>query len=741
MKMKNEIRAILIGTFVIALLISSAKNASCEPPAPDKYSKIFELDKNETVYIEYGTYFPNLPEGCTQTVKISINGAPPIEIKGNLLMEGAWEYRATNDNTNIEVSVEATLNGVTYKAYKDLEYDRDGGYSGDDDFAWFCQWMYIRSTEDVLGPLPYWYYFPMSAFITHAPETPKIKIYAYQNDSETITRQNADLNYPELAFLTLVAVKEYPDGRKELYEGDGITISISPANVCLVGSLEVPHELSNLTEAGGQFLVDYLARIQNNQDFEWKGFYEAVGYGGIDRLKGAVQGTDASNGNPASNNDLSVLIGKDKNPVVIGIRSWNYVQFIKTVDFVLSVTGQPTGEIVELDKSFINIGLNIDNVDFVREEIAYEQDYKNKSIEENRPGTGEHWTKDPGAFVVRFKDKNTVNETTRKGRRYEEIIEIMVDVQKNPSLKLEPGGGVDWLQVAAVDIYNTGGKVFNCVWEVVCKDLGNNRPGMVEEPIGWPWRISLNPFFFEEIRFNLPQGSSFGFVAEKARDSAIRHEALHCYLDLPGMYVDDEERLGVGDLCYIEHGGGENPHLRYSFDSKDKGYLLPNEEKADPVDKWLNGLTGDSVMHEPLIGHYMTRIDNRLKPWELEAVFSGQGGPNRIPTDIPDNLPFLYEVWVRDVYLKGPKETIRLAARSWINITEQKEPNIYYTKGYQLNTKYYFEIKAYPNNTTWLEPGEILQFILGGYELYVLYMIYYMDMPYEYDASYFGVSY
>jgi hypothetical protein len=737
MKTKNRIRAILIGTFVIALLISSAKSASCETPAPDKYSKIFELDKNKWVCITYGTYFPNLPEGWTQTVKISINGAPPIEIKGNLLMEGAWEYRATNDNTNIEVSVEATLNGVIYKAYKDLEYDRDGGYSGDDDFAWFCQWMYSRSGEGVSESFPAWYYFPMSAFISSS-RLSKIKIYAYQNKSETIIRQSKVHNYPELAFLTLVALREYPGGRKELYEGDYIPVQVH--NVFL--SQSPPCELSNLTEAGGQFLVDYL---QNNQDFEWKGFWDAVGLNG---LKGAIEATDASNGNPASNNDLSVLIEKDKNPVVVGIRSWNYDPFLRNLPILLSIAFQPSGETVELDNDYIEIGLNIDNVNFSREEIAYEEDYKNKPIEENRPGTGEHWTKDPGAFVVRFKDKNTVNETTRKGRRYEEIIEIMVDVQKNPLLKLESGGGVDWLQVAATDIYNNKNEVFNCVWEVECKDI---------DAVGWvypnlPWHVILNPFL-DFQRFNLPRGNSYGFFYDEARDNTIRHEALHCYHLLPGMYVDDEEKYEEKsgsysyywpDECYVEHGGGQNPHLRYSFDSKVNGYVFPDFNIGDPVDAWLNGLTGDSIFHNQMVGYYMTRIDDRLGKEELEAVFSGQDCPNLIATDIPNNLPFLDEVEVLDVYLKGPKGTIKLEDSSWIDITGQEERNIHYTRGYQVNTKYYFKIKAYPEteNTARWPAKEVLRLIREcGYKLYVLYLIIYRDGPYEYDASYFGVSY
>jgi hypothetical protein len=725
MKMKNRIRAILIGTFVIALLISSAKSASCETPTPDKYSKIFELDKNQLLHVIWGGDVP-FPQRYTQTVKFRVNGGSPIEIEGE---RGSWDYISTSDNTQVEIFNEVTRDGVTYKAHIEQEDLPVVGC-----IYWKCR--------DIL----YWnFYNPMYAIIT---DKPKITIYAYQNDSETITRQNADLNYPELAFLTLVAVREYPGGRKELYEGDCIDVTV----VDLLCN-KLPYQLSNLTEAGGQFLVDYLARIQNNQDFEWKGFWDAVGYNGINGLKGAIEATDASNGNPASNNDLTVLIGKDKNPVVIGIRSWNEPSYLKTLPLHFCPP-PPTDEIVKYDRTSIDIGLDIDNFDFSREEIAYEEDYNNKPIKKNRPGTGEHWTKDPGDFVVRFGGKNTVDAKTRKGRKYDDIYKIMVDVQKNPSLKLEPGGGVDWLQVAATDIYKNKNKVFNCVWEVGCEYIeGAGRRIYTNTP----WRVYLNPYISpseesplenaaHEIRFNLPGGLADGFFFYELRNGIIRRKALHCYRVLPGMYVDDEEELMRNcrpDDCYVEPGGRRNPYLAYSFDSKENGYLLPNKEKADPVDQWLNGLTGDSIIHQQMVGYYITRIDDRLGKAELEAVFSGQGGPNLIPTDIPNNLPFLDKTCVTAIYLKGPKGTIRLAP--WINITEEWYPypylRIYYTKGYQVNTKYVFEINAYPNNLKYA-PNEVLRLIREyGYELYVVYYTHHRYAPYEYDASYFGVSY
>ncbi|GAG16866.1 unnamed protein product, partial [marine sediment metagenome] len=252
---------------------------------------------------------------------------------------------------------------------------------------------------------------------------------------------------------------------------------------------------------------------------------------------------------------------------------------------------------------------------------------------------------------------------TERGRPYSEIIEILVEAANDPDKEPpQSGGGADWFQVAAADIYNSANndtrQVFSCVWKVaVSSELGRDAPGGVNT--GIPWRILLNPYVrypeSSKIRFNKPGLSGYRFSSNKFRDYVIHHEAIHSYENLPGTNVYDEENniLGKGD-GFIVGREGINPYCSFIYDHKVRGVIDFNrdvfsERPYSCIRGWLHGLHGDSYFNTSCFifrdGTFITRIDDLMTQEEIMAVFfAGENaGEKPIPTDIPDDMPFLTE--------------------------------------------------------------------------------------------------
>jgi len=611
-------------------------------------------------------------------------------------------------------------------------------------------------------------------------------------------------NYPEVVFVTLVAVKVNPDtGVISLYDGSDGDIMVEmrlkktgksdPDSKYI--DFELQYQLVDLTENDLALSnVDAtlsLSRKWKLQKEDWKGFFRALDETDINSLKEALSETSLYDGNiyPAPRNDLTIVI-KDKPVHVIAVKSWNYKNEIK--DFIFKLenvkgSGYAKAKLCSFagkGNKEVLVKSNVDNVDFVRANI------QGSNLGDLRPPVGGNYTGDPGPFVVE------INTCIGTRRPYSEIIEILVEAAANDPGKEPPqsGGGVDWIQVAATDIYNNEDRntedVFKCVWKVVSieeiEDIMMNVGGTVNEKT--PYIVHLNPYHYE-LRFNLPKTSAYDFTTRKTRDHVVHHESLHSYQFLPGKGVFDEEDGGKGDNLVVGFLDGPNPYFIFCYDEgkpneKSRGFLSPNPNFVSPLpvpivntpepEMLLQGLSGEGDKYKDCIKlQFITRIDDKLirdadpAKDELEMIFGKKatGLTRLIPTDMPEDIPCCSigapvdaPKAIEHIYLYKPGKPIYLLSGTPKSSADYAWPFIRFVSeksrketdyGHYTPATVFFKLDPYKNsfriNSYYPKPEKCLQLIKQGYRLYIDYtvasgqsIISSFRFP-EYDAENFGI--
>ena len=514
------------------------------------------------------------------------------------------------------------------------------------------------------------------------PHSMSHEVYAFYNSKETIIYQNKDANYPEVAFITLVAVKrDLINNNLELYDcKDGpIKIKVGlettgepPDDVIGYIATELPYQLANLTEnglrlsnVGGTKEIFSDAELEGGElggELNWKrGLFQALGYdaGAISSLRGALAATNQYKGKrmdgdylvlDAPRNDIVVSFGEaEKGIVVVAVKTWNYVKDAGDIVFKLENITEDAGDLwAEMKSENVKIDLNVDNVDFT--EINSGHDNKKLVI-------------------------------LPRSQTYDQIIEMKVwEAQTGRSLK--GGDGPDWLEVAAVDIYNNppndnAKKIFSHILNIRIEELknesypergdsGQRHYGEVKPAI--PRTVLLNPYK-EETRFNSENTrTSYGSVYKNWRDNICFHEALHCYQFSASSIRFDQDTNGTlydtelgwmcldgsysgGDDLYVNQDGGQDRFLKFSFDDRSRGFLRRDASITPEIEGWLEGVSGDNnnvkYTHSSTSGTFITNVYGgrgglgKLTADDIKNIFKGNGIERLIPTEIPEDLPEL----------------------------------------------------------------------------------------------------
>ena len=567
-----------------------------------------------------------------------------------------------------------------------------------------------------------------------------VDVRAYYDSRKTVIDENYGDNYGECSFITIAAENE--DG---LYDGtDPVRIKIRVDIPTLID--EGIYGINDVTDA-----VSFKNPGEGGRNFlssNWKGFYYALGEAGIPSAKAAMASVSSANGIEYSS-DVTVMLYKGHNPAVILVKDW--VWNTNQVDLplkVIKLSDEGDRELYALNN--FSIKTNVDNADLMREKIGL---MGWKKI----PEPGANYTDNPGRFVI----DGTVNPATQEGRPYCDIMSVLVDAESGTGPGLCVGGGTDWLQVAAADIFNHATRdtdVTNCVWYVAARDDGflGHTSGVL------PYSITLNPYRYV-TRFNTEGGGGYGrFFITKNRDGTIYHESLHCYHLLPGAGVYDREnpneryndKLYVGSLA-----GAQNQYLRFSEDSGHIGFLERNRSYSSSgqyIAGWLNGKDGDSELYRySKQTHFYNSII--FTEEEMRRIFiDGEEVSLRFETDIPWDLPDgsakivgFDKGNISDIYLYKPgglftsskeKHIWQKGESPWITI-EKGYPSSYSgVNGSYLYSKYYVRIRGYNDHVLLPSIEDVAQDMANGWKLYVVYGYGYEANPYEYDTSKFEIT-
>ncbi len=596
--------------------------------------------------------------------------------------------------------------------------------------------------------------------------TPKIEVRCYNDKRETTIYPGA--NYPELAIVTFVAEELYAmGGGKGLYRGSGRDISIRMSrrndDTASGGKYFVPCLLKDLNKSGLSF-----SNLGNNNEhaLSWKGLFYAVGVSGLNSFERSISYGIADGSNiPEGAASLDIEIGAF-DPVAVGVYSWNWTE-VFTLHFDLKLlTNNSFPYPVELKRKDVDVGSRIDNVDFVREEI-----YKlGGAARAHTALCGDNhvtpYEGDPGPFILKLGDKTLSNDGGRRGYQYYEIYSVLLNAERKAAGDIVPGpswpesgSGEDWLQVAATARYSQRSVIYNCVWECLVSE--GKYQGFILT--GTPYRVCLHPTnagyglgggtvmyikgVEKKLRLNQqPDGGTYGFFADRARDSILDHESVHSYQFLRGMDVYDLD----GDNLYVNGTRGQNRYLKFSFDSKTRGFVVPDSGYVCEVDRLRFGRDGDQNNTYDKQGQFVTLIG-------IDAQKICDGAPGvEFPTDIPSDIPDSFITFkVKKIFLYqaahsegSPPKNIPSAEYPLLNVgcveivklnsAPLDSNGTAYVKGVNGEYKpmrYILKINPYTFGGE-TERADILDRIAQGYnQIAILYEIIYKDEPLEYDAS------
>jgi hypothetical protein len=639
----------VLSILVCVCTLALAWHTSTAEASQIRNVKIVKLKKGVTLTYAGGPY-PDMSVYPLEDLEITLNGE-------TILADGAWSYTAEEEGEVITIAVTAyhqeeeagaanepnpppaprEIRHLTPRSPNTVIFDPDAAFASEGEYifpAVFCDAGDYGPWDE---PWP-------EVTLLFSTGNPRVNIH--HNGQESVIAQKDD--YPEVAFVTFVAINNHgvlnanTPPEDALYSGPTLRIHMMNSRSM---TDPAPYHLVNLTERGFGFGnkqgpdEDDPAVTAGGMEPEsdptynimhWKGLYYAMD--GCDNM-----GTLGYNNSPLGYMPgIAFSITADKNPVVIGVHSWSYKQTNTTLDFSLLAYNFSNEA---LSRTTLDVGVNFDHVDLVREKFV--RRYGDiAAVVYPEPFAVGHYTGDPGRFIV-YLGPNTLDAETGRGRPYSEIMRIMADVQKG-RLEEGPAGdssGLDWLEVAAADIYNANGPVYSCVWEIVVAPTGSSGSvwGLV------PWVVFLDPRG-EAVRFNKQGWGRYNFRYDRWRDGLIAHEGLHSYHLLPGKDVDDEEPPAstFGDALYVTPGGGQNAHLRYSYDAKQNGFLRRNRLFAlcnDYYGSWIAGLSGDNISHNNTVAHFIIRIDQLLSKESLRQVLNREDVALELPSPVPDLLP------------------------------------------------------------------------------------------------------
>lgn len=612
-------------------------------------------------------------------------------------------------------------------------------------------------------------FLPLLAF---AQEQKTVKVAVYYRTDETTVSTAEGLNYPEISVVSFVAtMPPDPDTGRTLYDNRWGVVAL---NVTAGGLEDIK---CGLFGGDPNRRNPYFGGIQGNEAdaLDWKGFFYSLGHMNAQYFgRGFSLEAEYNNSTEVFLNEpwgggraglgtvtaVSWYWGKAQNPMLQLNVDLSPSTNLRDSD------GNPVK--VEIDKKNVQLSLNVDNCDFVREKIYKigNGDYA-AGIDNEQPNIfkGETYAKDPGKFVLDLKElKFTLwDQEEGFGHPYTSIWDILVSAQESDVAENQgkirtmawpvKGGGADWVQVSAAELYNSVEDyktISNCVWKIMVGD----KPTVSGET---PYLVQLCLFSQEQpikYRFNgIASTSGYGFQPFEKRDGMILHEAVHCYHFLPGAGVYDNKDL---DHLYVadNESGAENPKLKYSFDHKYRGFMNPSSDSSLP---WLNGDYGPKILNDSKHGIFVSIID--LDP----SIFGTLDEKNKfslppksalvrrtanVPTDFPgvryeDKLDdfFFIKKDIRGVYLyREGAEPISVDNfyESWIKVKFEAGEKVEARHGRYLPLTYYLEIKGFVSSLEAKENMEFLQAIKQkGYDKLVIISDFrYLYPPYEFDADY-----
>lgn len=491
-----------------------------------------------------------------------------------------------------------------------------------------------------------------------------IYVYVFYNPKDTIILQNREANYPEVAFITVVAVaKDNSTNKFKLYKDGSLSFKLHEYSKDYLA--DIPYKIYNLTddynlELGDleNILFDEFNTKVLDTDFD---FFHALN--DANKLRSALnnmgaQYSDIDNFEAYMINllqrnlsDRAVNIkvgGSSRAYCVLAVASWGVAD--ASTSIVLDISRTPVDEhprayIWGLKDGGVYIKGNVDNVNFFRE---------------NEPTLVQSgFFSSPGRFII-----SKVSTGTGAGvYAYDQIIEAKMREARGEIPAITGGGGPDWLQLAAADICNNNleNEVLNTVWHI--KTFPNNsiffsNTGSVN--LKEPLTVNLNSNE-SKLRYNSDGvRSTYGFTINKYRDEVIWHESLHAFENYYGtqiftisdesrtdprlpIYDVDDDQLYVGD--HITNA--EHPYFHFEWDHKNRGWYnsLTAGEIVRKFDAGqLDDCWGDQVSAVPM-PYFMTRIDNQVSADKIsDLLYSGvtpDGQPIlTIPANIPLDFPF-----------------------------------------------------------------------------------------------------
>jgi len=569
-----------------------------------------------------------------------------------------WSYTAEEENEEIRVSILVTPPVMIPAEEQDDPY-----------------YLCVRDPNNVVfwaegpEPLSEGFMFPAEFYKKTNPgrteaevifETINKYVEVHNDKKETVILQCSESNYPEVSFLTFVAIAY--DGvvngdtdsngnpvKEKLYKGSPISITIEgpPDNTPLTDYNS--YYLVNLTERGWAFgNLDgpdendpNSVNIPPDSDpyyyaINWNGLYYAVD----NRCFHDYMTLGGSGGwdDPYLFNPITIGVGgldpwgELNNPVVVGVHSWTY-EMSKSKWIFTSIPKDPDLKIAGTKKgNRIDVDVKIDNVDMVRENFEVSPGMM------LYPCVNGQYDGDPGTFIVKGVGRIPIGRIVVEPY-YRNIMAILVDAQQRGT-DVESGGGLDWLEVAATDAYNSNTAVTKCVWEIEAKELQKGYYGEV-----WPSRahiVYLNPYK-HKMRFNLDVSFYNELYAySRIRDGVIDHEALHSYQHLRGVGVNDAD----DDDLFVEEPLWPSPHLIYAWDNKVRGFYSISSGNNSTWERFINGLHGDTNYNSKTKAFFLVPLHEFVPRENLVNIFKGGDIKIPLPSPIPRDLP----IWPRNSY-------------------------------------------------------------------------------------------
>jgi len=551
-----------------------------------------------------------------------------------------------------------------------------------------------------------------------------ITVYAFHQPIEKIVTSGHGGNYPECALVSLVLTEIDPDTGKRIFYRHIDNDSPLEIKIQANSSAKSLYALSFIMD--GSPLPFGTPSVDMSGDTpKWKGLF--YGWGNcsaslpldLDPSPGSIPTPETAR------HSLDLFTKATFSPVIVlTVYSWNYNPGAGSIQ--LQISAQQVGSSVKVENPNITVSLDMDNIDLVRQKVPAGQEAT--------------FHGDPGILIV----KDGGKDFDGNDRTYNQIGQVICDIQRGR--QVSGGGGTDWIQVAAADKYNNAyynspadAAVYNRVNKIVAKDMKDF--GLAEEGV-----VYLNPYV-EEIRFNKPLDSKFGFQHYHLRDGVISHEALHVYMKSAanGWIVENKE----GDSLYVEGNGASKKYVIFSEDSRGRGFIKLSAQKKNYVEQYLNGESGDTIINKYYTSSFLEGLPADAAgalSTETEFEFLSQSAPKDLPIKATSvSNPELYAYKTVTGATDGSCFTISgLLQKPWTieGIKTTFGDGDYYVRPVKFQT-----IGKKKREAITLARKNLSDLLKQGYGLYMGFRINYgfglLDLdtpPEEFDAYYFGIG-